>query len=112
MGQYAILRDKLVLLVICYIVLRMQPLDCDISLAVLDLVLSPSCDASYLTKGPVPYTNATQRSGRVVISWYMGPGATTIILRLICRVVRLEMFKINNPIVGTWGPVGICDTPL
>ena len=30
-------------------------------------------------KGPVPYTNATQLSGRVVISRYMGPGVTTTV---------------------------------
>ena len=54
-----------------------------------------------MPKGPVPYTNATQQSGRVVISWYMGLGVTTAVVRLIRRVVKLEMFKINDPIVGS-----------
>ena len=32
-----------------------------------------------LTKGPVPYTNATRQLSRVVMSRYMGPGVTTTV---------------------------------
>ena len=55
-------------------------------------------------KGPVPYTNVTQQSCRVVIRQYIEPVVTTI-FECMCTtdplVVHLEMFKINNLIVGS-----------
>ena len=55
-------------------------------------------------KEPVPYTNVTQQSGRVVIRQYIEPVVTTI-FGCMCTtdplVVHFEMFKINNRIVGS-----------
>ena len=36
-------------------------------------------DIKWKLNGPVPYTDMTQRSDRVVISQYMRPGVTTIV---------------------------------
>ena len=50
----------------------------------------------------VSYTNPTKQSGRVVISGYIGQSWSFV--RIIRRVVKLEVSKINNSIVGTiWG---------
>ena len=42
-------------------------------------ILNMSNSVSPQTKAPVPYTNATQQLGRVVISWHIGPGLTTTV---------------------------------